>query len=299
VENKKSAVKKTEKTKASRKKIAANRRNSKRSTGPRTKTGKLWSRMNALKHGIFASELKVSDLEKPEFELLHRSLNNDLAPATPLQQIGFERVVVSFWRWRRTLRLETKELNAHLEFNQDEQPRADQPPDSVLPGWYGAGNRDLHAGLALLSDLSQDVRANGWAHANKWRDPVTRSFGQDFYRLLTEWLPVDVTAILAARALSGHAKNFDMPLPSSLGTDLSGDQIAVNPNQSWEMGIKLIELRKQHIEDLLNVNRRRADRGNDIRGAMPLDLVTRYVTTATREMERALAWYRSLKKRRL
>src|SRR5450631_235802 len=153
----------------------ANRRNSRGSTGPRTKAGKLWSRMNALKHGIFATELKASDLERPEFELLNRSLNHHLAPATPLQQIGFERVLSSCWRWRRALRLETKQFQAYLEFNPTEQPQLDQEADSVLPAtWYGAGNREIHAGLALLSSLFLDVKANGWIHANDWKERVTR-----------------------------------------------------------------------------------------------------------------------------
>ena len=256
--------------------------------------------MNALKHGIFATELKASDLERPEFELLNRSLNHHLAPATPLQQIGFERVLSSCWRWRRALRLETKQFQAYLEFNPTEQPQLDQEADSVLPAtWYGAGNREIHAGLALLSSLFLDVKANGWIHANDWKERVTRSFGASFYKLLTDWVPIDVTAIQASKQLSTHAKNYNMPLPSSLVTESNGDQIAVNPDQGWEMGLKLIDLMKQHLENLLGVNRRGADGGDRILGPIPLDLVTRYVTTATREMERALTWYGSLKERRL
>ncbi len=42
-------------------KIAANRRNSKRSTGPKTQEGKSHSRWNSHKHGILANALLVTD----------------------------------------------------------------------------------------------------------------------------------------------------------------------------------------------------------------------------------------------
>ena len=44
-------------TKLSKKKIEANRRNARLSTGPRTEAGKDRSRNNAIKHGIFSSRM--------------------------------------------------------------------------------------------------------------------------------------------------------------------------------------------------------------------------------------------------
>jgi hypothetical protein len=60
----------------SKKKQAANRKNSQKSTGPQTARGKNASRKNALQHGIFSRELYVSDQDQPEYanlrvELLH------------------------------------------------------------------------------------------------------------------------------------------------------------------------------------------------------------------------------------
>ncbi len=43
-------------------KLAANRENARRSTGPRTAEGKLASRMNAVKHGILSSAVVVRGL---------------------------------------------------------------------------------------------------------------------------------------------------------------------------------------------------------------------------------------------
>ena len=50
---------------ASRRQIAANRRNARKSTGPRTSAGKLRSRSNALKHGLTA-ETVITVFENPK-----------------------------------------------------------------------------------------------------------------------------------------------------------------------------------------------------------------------------------------
>src|SRR5580704_18162373 len=104
MKNKETDVKTNKKEGISQKKIQANQKNAMHGTGPTSEAGKLLSRMNALKHGIFARELKVSDEEKPEYELLYRALYVDLAPNSILQQIGFERVAWLGWRWKLTLR---------------------------------------------------------------------------------------------------------------------------------------------------------------------------------------------------
>ena len=50
----------------------ANRRNAKKSTGPRTRAGKTKSSMNSLKHGIFAKVAVVPGMESEEEWEAHR-----------------------------------------------------------------------------------------------------------------------------------------------------------------------------------------------------------------------------------
>jgi hypothetical protein len=77
--------------------IAANRANALKSTGPKTVAGRNASRMNALKHGIFSSEILVRGRyfqENPEeFAQLHQSLRDAYNPVGK----GSVLDIVIFW----------------------------------------------------------------------------------------------------------------------------------------------------------------------------------------------------------
>ena len=100
------------------KKAAANRRNAQLSAGPTTKEGKSWTRRNALKHGILAPALLITQgegllitqgegAEDPaEFGELLGGLRKDLAPVGMLEEIMVENIAMCYWRHRRALRCE-------------------------------------------------------------------------------------------------------------------------------------------------------------------------------------------------
>jgi len=92
------------------KKLEANRRNAKKSTGPKTKLGKSWSRLNASKHGILSSALLIKEgqgAEDPaEFDALMNALEKDLVPVGALEVMLVEKIAVCFWRQKRSLRSE-------------------------------------------------------------------------------------------------------------------------------------------------------------------------------------------------
>ena len=92
------------------KRAAANRRNARLSTGPRTEQGKSRSRRNALKHGILSSALLITEgegAEDPaEFDELLGGLHRDLAPVGTLEEMLAEKIAVCWWRQKRALRCE-------------------------------------------------------------------------------------------------------------------------------------------------------------------------------------------------
>ncbi len=91
-----------------RKQIEANRRNSRRSTGPRTRAGKAESKKNAMKHGLLAEEVVVLGEDPVEFSGVFENLVNEFQPQGPLERQLVERVTACMWRLRRLYRVEAE-----------------------------------------------------------------------------------------------------------------------------------------------------------------------------------------------
>ena len=88
------------------KRIKAGRRNSRGSSGPKTRTGKAESKMNAMKHGLLAADLVVRDEDPVEFTRVLDNLVDELQPQGPLEEQLVERVAACMWRLRRLYRVE-------------------------------------------------------------------------------------------------------------------------------------------------------------------------------------------------
>ena len=96
----------------SEKKLEANRRNASKSTGPRTPRGKSYSRLNALKHGILASQAVLTTLEgraeRNAFEELVSGLTLDFRPTGTFEQSLVQQIAACIWRQRRLLMFENR-----------------------------------------------------------------------------------------------------------------------------------------------------------------------------------------------
>ncbi len=86
---------------ASEKQLRANRENAKRSTGPKSATGKTLSCMNACKHGLTAESIVIGDEDPRAFDLLRAQLEADHNPRPGIERELVERMAVIMWRIRR------------------------------------------------------------------------------------------------------------------------------------------------------------------------------------------------------
>ena len=88
--------------------IAANRENSKKSSGPKTAEGKAKSCFNHLSHGFTSNTARLIPGEnEDELKALLADLMDEYQPATPTEQILVEKMCQNQWLSGRAFRLQT------------------------------------------------------------------------------------------------------------------------------------------------------------------------------------------------
>lgn len=101
---------------ASPAKIAANRRNATKSTGPKTVAGKKASAMNATRHALLSVAPVLPSVERTEEWEAHRNATlTSLAPIGYLETVLADRVASLLWRLGRVTRYETENTASELE----------------------------------------------------------------------------------------------------------------------------------------------------------------------------------------
>jgi hypothetical protein len=95
--------------------IKANRRNSKKSTGPKSPEGKAVVSKNAVKHGLFASENVIKGEKQADFDHFHDEMLSKLAPVGPVESMLAERFISLSWRLNRVGRMQNQAIDVMIE----------------------------------------------------------------------------------------------------------------------------------------------------------------------------------------
>jgi hypothetical protein len=95
-------------------KLEANRRNSKRSTGPKTQAGKQRSSLNATKYGIRAETLVLSDEDPQVLEDRRQAWRACLLPGDDVEERLVDDAVVYTWQQDRARRAQAKRINSNI-----------------------------------------------------------------------------------------------------------------------------------------------------------------------------------------
>jgi hypothetical protein len=100
------------------KRAEASRRNGSKSRGPTTAVGKKTVSRNAVKLGIFSSELVIRDRDgresQAEFDQLFSELCDSYGPEGRAEELCVEEIAVCYWLFRRAQRFENGEITRNL-----------------------------------------------------------------------------------------------------------------------------------------------------------------------------------------
>jgi hypothetical protein len=273
-------------------KIEANRRNSRRSSGPITPAGKKYSSQNSLKHGLFARHVPLSDADKIEFDTLLSELVADYSPTTTLEHLAIEDIARCAWRSTVALRLEARLAETLLENSNTQTENGG--PSAQPSAWYGLSLQELRAAKGWLKEVCLDFTENQRLR-EEWKPTFDFLFGAHFYQTLTQWQEMSLDNILMAEMLTSKAKTYGMtPAPGFDEFKHSAQGVIVDPRQQFEFKEKLLSNQLQHLEDLQRI----WQQTSQIATPRAADFSPRFFTTAQRDLHRAVAWFWTLREKK-
>jgi len=114
--------------------LEANRRNARSSTGPRTAQGKARVARNAIKHGFFVAQERWTPAQRSDFATTMNGLRDDLQPQGVLEEICVETIAASYVRMASLLRYESIAALKHhqnLDREMNQRIAAAPPPEAA------------------------------------------------------------------------------------------------------------------------------------------------------------------------
>ena len=129
------------------KKTESNRRNSQRSTGPKTVEGKAASSRNALRHGLSTMTLTVLPTEDPrDLEDLRSNIASEWKPQGDAETFLVDQMIAARWKLARLQRMEAEAIDEVLEggcFFDDEDEAEHDATSADRHLVHALGRRDI------------------------------------------------------------------------------------------------------------------------------------------------------------
>lgn len=188
-------------------KLASNRANARRSTGPRTVEGLARSSMNGLRHGLLSGRALVPGEDPEELAALRAALFEDLAPVGALEELLADRVVSVAWRLRRVGEVDAGlaryRLGRVCSSSRASLRALDSRPDF-------AGGEEVLAGEAWV----EDTNADGWGRLSRYEAGLDRALFRALHELERRQRaragePVPVPAVLEVEVVSDPASTVE------------------------------------------------------------------------------------------
>ena len=161
--------------------IEANRRNSRKSTGPKTDEGKNRSKLNALDHGCRANILVLPTEDFGAYQQEVDSWRLSWQPRNPVEEFLVERVVSLSWLAKRIDRAQTARLTSRIHRGDVDGPIATKSRRSSSAKSY--------------SGMCADRAPDGWSTES----PIKARIGKKFPLFRTIRLTKTIRCVLVIR----------------------------------------------------------------------------------------------------
>jgi len=282
--------------------IAANRLNAQKSTGPKTPEGKERSRANAVKHGLTGVGIALPTEDAVQVELRFRAVQEEMAPTTVLGSFLAHQMALMTVRSQRAARqeaavLSTKIRRAASDFDEARNAEADH-----LFGWIQSEpisyrrkllatpegvDRLIDALVALRDDLENQATIQwNYNHCQK----VEGYFGRR-----SSDIPLSRGYILS-NAIEGKFDGLDPKEIAHLSTESEKrnwacDEMVVYIDAEVD---RLREHRETLDHEVIALDRAEAGNRAQFDPSNEAILARRYEATATREFYQALREFREV-----
>jgi hypothetical protein len=142
-------------------KLEANRRNAKKSTGPRTEEGKRRSSLNAMKHGLTARIPILPDEDPREFNDRMSYWMQYLKPQHGLEMIQVSRAAYCSWQLGRVERAQAARLCARALNEEDDRRRREEVEVTELALRLLSSTGAMHSADQVMRDRPDDGGTSG------------------------------------------------------------------------------------------------------------------------------------------
>jgi hypothetical protein len=134
-------------------KKAANKKNAKNSTGPKSIPGKGRASRNAIRHGMYSRDMLLPGESERELKQLQNEMMSSWCPVGYREVRRVEKLIWNEWRHRRVIRGEAGELGKLLA---DHDTRAEMAASTHTPQYNQAV-----ADLAHLNQIEEQINSEG------------------------------------------------------------------------------------------------------------------------------------------
>jgi hypothetical protein len=157
--------------KVSERRLRANRRNAKKSTGPRTEAGKDIASRNALVHGVHcADHVLMPGESQGQFLMLRNDFVLSLKPANAIELMLVERIAISQWKILRLRKHERCLYEHELSEAEKESRQSLEELEQELDDAAESAPRKVSSARLSLGMIEHDTFPVEWIQARQWAD---------------------------------------------------------------------------------------------------------------------------------